>query len=144
MGFWLRLGQDTGFTSTKSIVFVRVPWWDDIAVLLDAQQGSTAGRHRVWQDPLLGLLLLQKMWLPTRFVKNRLLKKFGTGSSVSIHHVPMGWLWLCKTCFMQQMVCYFRICILISGPFSSVALGDIFTYSSQQSELAASDTRLTL
>lgn len=40
------------------------------------------------------------------------------------------------------MVCYFRICILISGPFSSVALGDIFTYSSEQSELAVSDTCL--
>ena len=112
--------------------------------LLDKQQGSTERRPHVWQDPLLGLLLLQKMWLPFRFVKNKLLKKFGKGRCVSIHHVPMGCLWLYKVFFMQQMVCYFRICILISGPFSSVALGDIFTYSSEQSELAVSDTCLTL
>lgn len=36
------------------------------------------------------------MWLPSRFVKNRLLKKFGKGRSVSMYHVPMGWLWLYK------------------------------------------------
>lgn len=42
------------------------------------------------------------------------------------------------------MVCCFRTRFLVSGPFSSVAPGDIFTYSSKQSELDVSDTCLTL
>lgn len=93
MGFLLRFGQ--GFTSTKSAVCVLVPWGDGSVLLSDTQQGAAGRRRRVWQDPLLGLLLLQ-MWLPSRFVKNRALKKFGKGSSVSTHHAPTGWLWLCK------------------------------------------------
>lgn len=71
------------------------------------------------------------------------LKKFGKWRSVSI--TTYQWVGCgCVRFFMQQMVCYFRIHILISGPFSYVALSDIFTYSSEQSELAASDTCLTL
>lgn len=97
----------------------------------------------LWQEPSAGSSAHAEDGAFLQPLTSSPLKKFGKWRSVSI--TTYQWVGCgCVRFFMQQMVCYFRIHILISGPFSYVALSDIFTYSSEQSELAASDTCLTL
>lgn len=106
-------------------------------------QGPAERIKHLWQEPSAGSSAHAEDGAFLQPLKSSPMKKFGKWRSVS--NTTYQWVGCgCVRFFMQQMVCYFRIHILISGPFSYVALSDIFTYSSEQSELAASDTCLTL
>lgn len=143
MGSLLGDGQDPGFTSTKSIAVCWCCGGSDSVVIVSWVQGPDERTKHLWQEPSAGSSAHAEDGAFLQALTSSPLKKFGKWRSVSI--TTYQWVGCgCVRFFMQQMVCYFRIHILISGPFSYVALSDIFTYSSEQSELAASDTCLTL